>query len=474
MPRNKISWSGIFISFFLTILIFLYYGCANMVPPGGGPIDSIPPAMIRALPEDSALNVNTPKLQLNFNEFIELKNPADEILISPYPVKQPLITGNLRTISVKWKDSLLPNTTYTIDFGASIADINEGNILRNYRYVFSTGNHIDSNRLSGRVILAETGKTDSTMWALLYAKEEDSTVAKETPLYVARVNAKGFFQFNNLPSGQYHLFALKDADGNKKYNQPIESFGFLDDQLDVPRDTLAATLYAFATEKEKKRDASSVKADKKQSDKLSYQTNLADGALGLTDTFTILFKERLISIDKASFSLFQDTLPSAFTPQVVYDSVNFRLQIRSNWSPGESYKLVLAKGFAKDSSGRSSIQNDTIRFRVKEEKEYGSVRVRFKQLDLSRNPRLVLYENETIVHNEALMNNEFFIKLFKPGSYQLAILYDKNGNGIWDPGDYFSKPRKQPEIVQAIDKPMTVKANWDNEMDIELISNNPQ
>jgi hypothetical protein len=135
---------------------------------------------------------------------------------------------------------------------------------------------------------------------------------------------------------------------------------------------------------------------------------------------------------------------------------------------------VLAKGFAKDSSGRSSIQNDTIRFRVKEEKEYGSVRVRFKQLDLSRNPRLILYENETIVHNEALMNNEFFIKLFKPGSYQLAILYDKNGNGIWDSGDYFSKPRKQPEIVQAIDKPMTVKANWDNEMDIELISNNPQ
>jgi len=455
------------------IMMFVECGCANMIPPGGGPIDSIPPVMVRSTPKDSALNVISNKIELNFNEFIELKNPADEILVSPYPVKQPLITGNLRTVSVKWKDSLLANTTYTIDFGRSVADINEGNILNNYKYIFSTGNHIDSNRLSGRVIMAETGKADSTVWALLYTKEDDSTVAKETPLYVARVDGKGFFEFINLPSGQFYLYALKDADGNKKYNQSIESFAFIEKKLTLPQDSVSQTLYAFATEKEKKRDATSTKADNKQNDKLVYQTNIQQDALDLSDTLSLFFKEKLTFLDKSSLSVYQDSMPASGGVKAEYDSLSQRLLFFYNWLPGENYRLILPKGFARDSSSRTTAKNDTLRFRVKSEKEYGSVRFRFKNLDLSSNPRLLIYENESVAFSFPLTKDEFFVKLFKPGSYQSAILYDLNGNGIWDPGDYFSKPRKQPEIVQAIDAPVSVKANWDNEMDIELPNNNP-
>ena len=133
-----------------------------------------------------------------------------------FAVKDPAIEYKLRTVTVRLKDSLLPNTTYNINFGDAIVDLNEGNILKNFQYSFSTGAFIDSNELSGKVILAETGNTDSTMFALLYRKQEDSTVFKEKPMYVARVDAQGNFRFNNLPAGSFYVYALRDEDGNKK------------------------------------------------------------------------------------------------------------------------------------------------------------------------------------------------------------------------------------------------------------------
>ena len=131
--------------------------------PTGGPKDSIPPRLVSASPTLNSTNVKGNKITLTFNEYIDLKEAQTNVLISPLPKKQPSIDFKLKTVTVKLKDTLLPNTTYSINFGNAIVDNNEGNPLKDFTYVFSTGNQIDSFTLSGKVILAETGKYDSTI-----------------------------------------------------------------------------------------------------------------------------------------------------------------------------------------------------------------------------------------------------------------------------------------------------------------------
>ncbi len=463
--NSRFSLSAVLIYFFLLGCIAGHYGCANIVPPSGGAIDSLPPKLVKGIPRDSALRFSGNKIVFQFNEFIELKSPNDQIIISPYPDKQPLITSNLKSISIKLKDSLLPNTTYTIDFGHSIADINEGNILKDLSYTFSTGDKLDMHSLNGRVWMAESGKTDSAMWALLYKEEEDSTVAKKKPLYVARVNGKGFFQFSNLPEGTYYVYALKDADGNKKYNQSIEAFAFLDKPVDIPNDTSRLHLYAFAVEKEKKRDRS---GEIKKTDRISFSSNVQDGVLELMDTLSIQFSEPLSFLDTNAFFLQEDSSVFTKISAIIQDVSHKKIYLIADYKPGSQYQLMLSKAFAKDSSGRTLSKNDTLRFRLKTEKEYGSLKMSFRQLDMSRNPVIQLLQNEQIMYTSMINKTEVYVKLFKPGSYQLQILYDRNGNGIWDAGDYFSKPRRQPEIVQFIDKEIVIKQNWDNEFEITL------
>lgn len=441
-------------------------GCANIVPPGGGPRDSLPPVLISASPKDSGTFVTSQKIVLNFDEFVELKSPNEKVLVAPYPKQSPQIEYKLRTVTIRLKDSLLPNTTYVIDFGDAIADLNESNLLRNFRYVFSTGSQIDTNELRGNIILAETGKTDSTMFALLYRKEEDSTVAKESPPYVARVNGKGQFRFTNLPSGSYYVYGLLDADGNKKYNQPIETFAFLDSPVVVTGNNPAVTLYAFATEKEKKRSSGGAGAG--QIRKLIYTTNLKGNAQDLLDTLVLTYNKPLKKTDSSKIRLVEDSVVQK-PVRLINDTLRNKLLLLTSWKPGSKYDLFLDREYATDTSGLTTTSNDTLRFRARQEDEYGSIRLRFKNVDTSLHPVLLFYNGDQLEASFPLSGNQFYRKLFSPGSYKLSILYDTNRNGVWDPGIYFTKPRRQPERVVFLDKTITIKENWDNETEIELL-----
>ncbi len=456
----------ILIIFCISLTMVQTTGCANIVPPLGGPRDSIPPVLVSASPKDSALQVKDQKLVLTFNEFIELKNSSEEVLISPYPAKQPLIESKLKTVTIRLKDSLRPNTTYSISFGNSITDLNEGNVLKKFRYIFSTGSQIDSNELSGKVVLAETGKTDSTMYALLYSKQEDSTVAKETPRYVAKVDAQGNFQFTNLPSGTFYVYALLDADGNKKYNQPIEQFAFLDSAITVTGNTKPVTLYAFAAEKEKPKEPPRVAPAKGEIRSLMSINNLDAGAQDFMDSFKLSYQKPLKRFDTGKILLFIDSAKRVTDLFIKNDTVNKKLILYTTWKQGAAYQLFLNKDYAADTTGLAATRNDTITFRVKTEKEYGSVRVRFKNLDTSRHPVLLLYSNDQLTGSYPISGKEWYRKLYKPGNYQLGILYDTNQNGIWDAGEYFAKKKRQPEIVLQLNKTFQVKENWDNELEI--------
>jgi uncharacterized protein (DUF2141 family) len=453
--------------------IFGSSGCANIVPPSGGPRDSLPPLPVSALPKDSALNVNSQKISINFNEFVELKSAYEKVLISPYPGKLPEIESKLRTVTIRLKDSLLPNTTYTIDFGDAIADLNEGNVLRDFHYTFSTGNAIDSNELRGKVVLAETGKTDSTMLALLYTKQEDSTVAKEKPKYISRVDANGNFIFRNLPPGKFYVYALLDTDGDKKYSQPVESFAFLDQPVMVNDSAKPVMLYAFAAEKEKKKESpappattKTIKGETLKS--LTHGSNLEAGSQDLLDSLKLTYLKPLKKINTDSIRLLIDSATLVTDVKITNDTVAKKMVIYTPWKKGANYTLLLNSGYAEDTSGLKAIKNDTLKFRVKDEKEYGSIRIKFTNLDTSLHPVLLFYSGDQLVKTYPLTSTIFIQKLFKPGTYQLGVLFDANNNGRWDTGDYFAKPKRQPETVQQIGQTLTVKENWDNELNVDI------
>jgi len=172
--------------------------CGQQVPPTGGLRDSIPPKLVTALPEYGAKNFKGNKITLVFDEYITLENPYEKLTYSPIPKSNPNAEGKLKTITIKLKDTLEENTTYRIDFGEAIKDINENNILKDFSYSFSTGPYLDSAFFTGKVIIAATGKVDSTLIAVLHRSMDDSAVAKEKPRYYTRLKGDGSFLFSNL------------------------------------------------------------------------------------------------------------------------------------------------------------------------------------------------------------------------------------------------------------------------------------
>jgi hypothetical protein len=227
-------------------------GCAQIGSPTGGPKDSLPPVLVNATPGLFSTNFSGNKIVLTFDEYIDVQEVQNNVLVSPFPKITPTVDFKLREVTVKLKDTLLPNTTYAINFGNAIRDNNEGNPYRNFTYVFSTGNSIDSLEAQGKVIIAESGKTDSTLIAMLYRNVPDSAVQKRKPDYIAKLDARGQFRFTNLSAGKYKLYALKDGDGGKTYNSKVELFAFADQEIEVADSTAPVILYAFAEEKEKK------------------------------------------------------------------------------------------------------------------------------------------------------------------------------------------------------------------------------
>src|ERR1700733_14182225 len=154
--------------FFLAILtiskvLVLTSGCAQIISPTGGSRDTIPPVLITARPALNTTNFKGNRIILTFDEYILLDQVRDNLLVSPTPKQDPYVDYKLKTVTIKIRDTLQPNTTYRIDLGNAIRDNNENNILKHFAYVFSTGSFIDSLTFSGKVQVAETGKADSTL-----------------------------------------------------------------------------------------------------------------------------------------------------------------------------------------------------------------------------------------------------------------------------------------------------------------------
>lgn len=213
---------------FIIIAAAVMYSCANIGNPSGGPIDKTPPIFMRSNPTPNAVNVKDRKIEIFFDEIVTLKDPSTKIIVSPAQTEMPRMSALGRKVTVELVDSLLPNTTYTIDFSNSIQDNNEGNAIDNFAFAFSTGSVIDSMRVSGYVLDSRTLEPMQSVVVGLQSNLADSVFHKEKLQRVALTNDRGQFTIRNVSPGSYHIFALKDLDRDYKFGNPTEDIAFLD------------------------------------------------------------------------------------------------------------------------------------------------------------------------------------------------------------------------------------------------------
>lgn len=219
--------------FSISSLVFLLSSCANIGSPSGGKKDTEPPQAIKEIPPNKSVRFNAKNISITFNEFVQLNDVANQVLISPAFSEIPEIKLKRKNIILPIKDSLRANTTYTINFGNSIKDVHEGNTMEDYKYVFSTGDYLDSLKITGKVFFANNKKTEKGILVMLYDKSEDSIPMKEKPVYFSKTDENGNFKIENIKEGIYKLFALKDMNFNMLYDLPNEQIAFLDSGIIV-------------------------------------------------------------------------------------------------------------------------------------------------------------------------------------------------------------------------------------------------
>jgi len=216
-----------YILFYLGVL-FLIYSCANKsVGPTGGPKDKTPPRVMRSSPKNGALNYNKKQIEIDFDEMISVEKPNENVMISPPQVKPPDIKAFGKKVTVNFNENLIGNTTYSVNFGNAIVDLNEKNPIKNYLFSFSTGDHIDTLKVSGTVINAEDLTPMAGIIVGIYEENSDSVFFKKPFMRVGRTDEKGHFSIDNMKKGKYKIFALGDANHDYFY-QPGEGIAMGD------------------------------------------------------------------------------------------------------------------------------------------------------------------------------------------------------------------------------------------------------
>ncbi len=216
----------------LALLVLAVVSCANIGTPEGGPRDYTPPVMLRSNPLPGSVNFTGKKVEIVFDEIVNIKDQTTRVVVSPAPKEMPAIRAQGKKITVEFQDDLEPNTTYVIDFTDAIEDNNEGNVLDGFSFAFSTGDHVDSLQVSGMVLQARDLEPVKNVLVGLHSNLDDSAFTTLPLERISRTNSRGEFTLRNVAPGEYHVFALRDVDGDYKWVR-TEDLAFLD-QVIVP------------------------------------------------------------------------------------------------------------------------------------------------------------------------------------------------------------------------------------------------
>lgn len=523
--RNKL--------FFFFILILS--SCAIQVPPGGGDKDVAPPELTGSEPELFATGYSGNTVKLDFNEFVQMRDAATQLIISPPLKQQPVVKVRNKSVFISFEeDTLLPNTTYTMNFGSALVDVNEGNVKQDFQFVFSTGDHIDSLAVSGSVLNSYDLKSDAGYTVMLYKGNDDSLPLNSRPDYFSRTAKDGSFRIRNIAQGDYKIIALKDADGDYKYAPSVESIAWTKDRVssgeegvkllmfteqpklaiskilsDYPgkarvilnrpvenkgfqwlMDTTATLIYRKVWSKES--DTLSLYYENVNYDSLKFRLEqfpkdtviirllrLQGRQGGRGEKFTLaadrtgelpyfrplyLHANRVVkSLDVTKFIVREDSLPvqAAIT---IEDSLNGKIRVDFNWKQKRNYHLQLLPE-AVQSLFYDKSDSLQFSFVTSSETDYGALTVH-ATFPEKGNYIIQLVDNDDRVYYEqnfsGVDGHLSFTKL-DPRQYRLKAIVDTNGNKKWDTGDYLR--HVQPETVLHYPEQVTVRANWDVEVD---------
>jgi hypothetical protein len=297
----------------LTIaIIWSLWGCASPKAVEGGPRDSIPPKILSMLPKNLSTNFTAKKIIITFDEFFKLADQFKEFSVSPDLERQPVLKVKKRTLEIEL-DSLEKNTTYTLNFGKSIADINEGNAIKNFTYVFSTGKYLDSLSISGKVINSITGLPELDALAFIIPINRDSIFGKKKPSIYATADSSGNFRLNNLRKDTYRIYALKEKSSDKVYQQNSDEIAFLKDSIVLTENKSNLLLKLF------KEDATVFRINDR---KLNNDGSIfmAFNQRLIKPTITILNPANLDAAKKVKFNATNDTV-KVWLNNLSFDSV---------------------------------------------------------------------------------------------------------------------------------------------------------
>jgi len=260
----------------MTIVLF---SCAQIVPLTGGDKDLDAPKELESSPANGSIGFSSESITIEFDEYIKLTNVSSQLIVSPLMETAPEILVKGKKLVIKLKSELSTNTTYSLNFGNAISDITENNIFPNYKYVFSTGDYIDSLSYSGTVINAFDQAVQDNIYVLLYDQFEDSVPLKELPRYVALTNKKGEFSITNIANGQYKLFAINDINSNYLFDLPNEEIGFKTEIITLDSSKTKNFISLFEEESELQFIA---KSEHKSYGKIDFVLNLPTEDLNMT------------------------------------------------------------------------------------------------------------------------------------------------------------------------------------------------
>ncbi len=520
MGLNLKSWHFYF-------ALFTLASCAQVVAPTGGDKDIIPPEILTANPPSGQLNFEQKKIEFQFNEFVKLLKFKEELIVSP-PLKHPITTKiKGKSLILEIEDTLKENTTYIFNFGNSIVDITENNPIKDFTYVFSTGDIIDTLSLSGRVTNAFDSKVEEGVLVMLYEENEDSIPYLNLPTYLARTNEEGIYTINNIKEGEYKIFALKDENKNYLFDRSDEPIAFDTNLITIQQSNEDVNLRLFIEDHEKQfvkqqnedgpfleivmnrtfdqleydlldtsltefllfkhvginKDTAQFYFKELEKERLKFDlktdTNFRDTLSILVDCLNENFSVDLTtkhphfehykiranwpidSIRKDSISLYRKS-DSSIVPYTLQLSGDGKmLRILSEWEENEQYKIVLLPKSLHDIYGR---YNDSIEwsFKTTEEKEFGNLHLKI-EFETTHNLVVQLLNGGGKFLKEASLDSTFtgFMHL-KAGDYRLKLIEDMNGDDKWTTGNYIE--RKAPERTVIYNEPITIRANWDQEI----------
>ncbi|MDF0715054.1 Ig-like domain-containing protein [Muricauda sp. 334s03] len=521
---------------FFTFIALAMWQCAKRGSPSGGPKDITPPELLRTDPENFTTNFKAKKIRLYFDELIKLEDVQNQLVVSPpfkYPAEITPMGSASKYIEVIIKDTLRENTTYTINFGQSIVDNNEGNPNSFLSYVFSTGDYLDSLTLTGAVKDAINRKADEFISVMLYEIDStytDSTIYKEPPLYISNTgDSLPFFELKNLKAGKYALFGLKDVNKNNMFDQGQDKIGFIEDTITLPTDSIYG-LNLFREELNYKATVPSLVAKNKiifgyqgdhrdmviepmtslpdsvdtkilkerNKDTLNYWMTPADldsivfmvrndktltidtftvkmrdlpmdsltvstsvsGKFNFEDTFSVLTNTPISELDTTHISLMvSDSIPATYT--YALDTVQNKVDFDFEVEPNQKYSFSFLPGAITDFFG---VENDTLAYNLSTGSyaDYGNLR-----MILGGNvtyPVIVQLTNEKGEVQREIAASEsqvFEFSYLDPGNYVARVIFDENGNGQLDTGNFLEK--RQPEEISYYPGTIEIRANWEKE-----------